>query len=69
MIKVKKVRYSNILVDLSYRVKNCASWFLKPPHCEAKGKNDLQCVFPRGFLKRACGACNFSHVCLHSLTA
>ena len=44
------------------RVENCASWFLNQPHCEAKGKNNSQCVFPRGFLKRACGACDYSHV-------
>ena len=34
----------------------------KQPQGEAKGKLDLQCVFPRGFLKRACGACDYSHV-------
>ena len=57
-------QYFNYLLNLAFlsRVENCASWFLNQPHCEAKGKIDLQSVFPRGVLKRACGSCDYSHV-------
>ena len=34
-----------------------------------KGLSDLQCVFPRGFLRHACGACDYSHVCAHQHSA
>ena len=31
---------------------------------ESKDLRDLQCVFPRGILRRANGACDYSHVCI-----
>jgi hypothetical protein len=56
------VGISSYRASLGVRVDNCAIGFRKQPHCEAKGQSDLQWENPRGFRKRACGACDYYHV-------